>query len=96
MARALYIYYRIDAARLADAVSAVQTVQARLREAHPELQAALLRRPSEQDGQITLMETYAMAGGIDAALQARIEEAARVLAPWQCGGRHTEIFEPLT
>lgn len=95
MARALYVYYRIDAASLADAVSTVQAVQARLRDALPDLQAALLRRPGEQDGQVTLMETYAMPGGIDAALQTRIDEAATALAPWQRGARHTEVFEPL-
>ena len=95
MARSLYVYYRIDAASLAEAVAAVGTFQARLRESHPALQAELLRRPGEQDGQVTLMETYAMPGGISGALQARIDEAAACLAPWLRGTRHTEVFEPL-
>ncbi len=95
MARSLYVYYRVDAAGVADAASAVRTFQSRLGESHPELQAALLRRPGEQDGQVTLMETYAMPGGISGALQARIDEAAACLAPWLRGTRHTEVFEPL-
>jgi hypothetical protein len=96
LAGSLYVYYRIDTASLADAAQAVRDVQALLREAHPGLQAALLRRPGERDGQVTLMETYAMPGGVDEALQARIDEAATALAPWQRGARHTEVFEPLT
>jgi hypothetical protein len=95
LARALYVYYRIDAARLVDAAAAVRAFQAVLRRACPDLQAALLRRPGEQDGLVTLMETYAMPGGIDAALQAKIDTAAAVLAPWQRSARHTEVFEPL-
>lgn len=96
MARTLYVYYRVDAASLADAAAAVQGFQARLCHAHPGLEAALLRRPGEPDGQTTLMETYAMPGGVDEALQARIDEAATALAAWQRGARHTEVFEPLT
>ena len=96
LARSLYVYYRIDAASVAEAAAAVQAFQARLGESHPALQAALLRRPGDQDGQVTLMETYAMPGGITDALQARIDEAAACLAPWLRGARHTEVFEPLT
>jgi hypothetical protein len=96
LARSLYVYYRIDAASVAAAAEAVRGFQALLREAHPGLQAALLRRPGEQDGQVTLMETYAMPAGISDALQARIDEAAACLAPWLRGARHTEVFEPLT
>ena len=95
MARSLYVYYRIDAAKVAEAAAAVRGFQGRLRESHPALQAALLRRPGEQDGQVTLMETYALPGGIDDGLQARIDEAAACLSPWQRGARHTEVFEPL-
>lgn len=96
MARSLYVYYRIDAASVAEVVAAVRSFQLRLGESHPGLQAALLRRPGEQDGQLTLMETYAMPGGISDALQARIDEAAACLATWLRGTRHTEVFEPLT
>jgi hypothetical protein len=96
LARSLYVYYRIDAASVAEAVSAVGTFQARLRESHPALQAALLRRPGEQDGQVTFMETYAMPGGVNDGLQAAIDTAARILQPWQRGARHTEVFEPLS
>jgi hypothetical protein len=93
--RALYVYYRIDAASLADAVAVVRGFQSHLREVHPGLQAALLRRPGDQDGDVTLMETYAMPHGVDEALQARIDEAAAPLARWQRGARHTEVFELL-
>ena len=96
MARSLYVYYRIDAAKLGDAVESVRGFQAQLCEGHPALQAALLRRPGEHDGQVTLMETYAMPGGISGALQARIEDVARCLMPWLRGARHVEVFEPLT
>ncbi len=95
MPRSLYVYYRIDAASVAEVAAAVRGFQARLCEAHPGLQLALLRRPGQQDGQVTLMETYAMPGGIGDALQVRIDEAARCLAPWLRGARHTEVFEPL-
>ena len=97
MARSLYVYYRIDAASVNEAASAVRAFQARLLGFHPELQAALLRRPGEQDGQVTLMETYAMPhGGISDARRARIDDAAACLAPLLRGARHTEVFEPLT
>ena len=69
--------------------------QARLRESHPGLDARLLRRPGGPDGQVTLMETYAMPGGVSEAVQARIDEAATCLAAWLRGARHTEVFEPL-
>jgi hypothetical protein len=95
LTRSLYVYYRIDASNLDDAAAAVRGFQARLCQGRPALQAALLRRPGEQDGQVTLMETYAAPGGVSGALQARIDEAARCLAPWLRGARHTEVFEPL-
>ena len=96
MSRSLYVYYRIDAASLDEAAAAVREFHARLRETTPGLQASLLRRPGAQDGQVTLMETYAMPGGIGQPLQAEIDAAAAtVLAPWQRGPRHTEVFEPL-
>ena len=96
MARSLYVYYRIDAASLGDVAAAVRGLQADLREANPALQAALLRRPGDQDGLVTVMETYAMPGGISVALQADIDDAAGCLVPWLRGARHTEVFEPLT
>jgi hypothetical protein len=36
-----------------------------------------------------------MPGGVGEDLQAAIDNAARALAPWQRGPRHTEVFEPL-
>lgn len=95
MGRTLYVYYRIDASSLDDVVATVLAMQARLRRDHPGLQAGLLRRPGDHDGQVTLMETYAAPQGVDAALQACIDAAAAALARWQRGARHTEVFEPL-
>ncbi|WP_284620401.1 DUF4936 family protein [Aquabacterium humicola] len=95
----LYVYYRIDAGALAAVREAVMAMQAALRSEQPTLEAALLRRPEAKDGEITLMETYAAPGGIDAALQARIEGSAAAafaaLAGCLRSPRHVERFEPL-
>nr|WP_281375221.1 DUF4936 family protein [Aquabacterium terrae] len=91
----MYVYYRIDAADFDAVCSAVQVMQAELRHAHPGLDAALLRRPVSEQGQLTLMETYAAPQGVDAALQARIEAAASALSRWLRGARHSEVFEPI-
>ena len=41
----------------------------------------------------TLMETYAMAGGVAVALQTQIVvEGATVAAPWCLGARQVEVF----
>jgi hypothetical protein len=95
MSRALFVYYRIDSANLPDAVAAARAMQAVLREAHPTLRTQLLRRPDEQGGQVTVMETYAMPGGIDEALQAHIGAGAAALDGLVSGDRHVEVFEPL-
>jgi hypothetical protein len=92
----LYVYYRIDAAMLDAVRDAVLAMQAALRLAHPGLETALLRRPEAADGELTLMETYAAAGGIDGTLQARIEAAAGAALEGRLRGpRHVERFEPL-
>ena len=95
--RQLFVYYRVALPDLGACVLAVQAFQAELQRTHPGLLCALLQRPRSQDvdGQRTLMETYAMPGGIGDALQMRIDEAATCLAPWLRGARHTEVFEPL-
>ena len=67
----LFVYYRV---RLEDAVAAraqVQALHTELRAVAPDLNARLLRRPDDADGQQTWMETYALdpragSGGIGA------------------------------
>ena len=96
MAERLYVYYRVDQADFAAVQAAALDLQSSLRRAHPGLQAELLRRPDLRDGQATLMETYAQADGVDAALAQAIEAAAaKSLARWLKGPRHCERFEPL-
>ena len=97
--RELFVYYRVAAASAYGAQAAVETLQAALREAHPGLEARLLRRRSDGpagDAE-TWMETYARPaspGGVDAALQRAIEKgAATALAAWVDGARHGEAFE---
>jgi len=98
--RELYIYYRVADAHAASARAAVDAMQTRLKQAHPHLLVRLMRRAETADGLQTWMETYATvasgaagADGIDAALQAAINDASLDLQPWLASPRHTEIFE---
>ena len=97
--RELFVYYRVAAASAHGARAAVEVLQAALREAHPGLEARLLRRRGDgpAGGVETWMETYARPAspdGVDAALQRAIEEGAAVaLAAWVDGARHSEAFE---
>ena len=96
MAERLYVYYRVALVDLAVAQSGALGLQSSLRLAHPGLQMELLRRPDFRDGQVTLMETYAHAEGVDEALAQAIEAAAvEFLSPWLKSPRHCECFEPL-
>jgi len=90
----LYIYYRVRAPQAPAARVAVLQMQSALRAAHPALVARWLRRPDEDQGLQTWMETYAIeAGGVTDAMRARIEaQAALVLQPFIDGPRHTEVF----
>ena len=97
--RELFVYYRVGAALAPAARVAVEALQVALRDAHPGLEARLLRRPGDEraDGFQTWMETYARPaspGGIDAALRQVIEDrAAAALAAFVDGARHVETFE---
>lgn len=93
--RELFVYYRVrpvDAEALARAVAAMQ---AGLRERHPGLSARLLRRDDAAAETETWMETYAstLHSGIDAALEAEIDAAARPLLALIDGTRHLERFD---
>lgn len=96
MAQRLYIYYRVAEVDLPAALAAAQALRCTLLAAHPGLTAELLRRPGMQQGQVTLMETYAHPRGMDGALAGLIEQhAAAALAPWLQGPRHMERFDLL-
>lgn len=94
----LYVYYRVPAGRLAEAVSAAQAMQQGLVRDRPGLVARLLRRTDAAAGadEVTLMETYALPGGLDEGFAAVLDAAA---APWSAalgaGARHAERFAPL-
>lgn len=95
--RELFVYYRVPAAEQASVEAAVVAFQAKLMRRQPGLIARLLVRPDTVDGEQTWMETYAIdparrPGGIDLALQARIEAEAALLEPLLRGPRHTEEF----
>ena len=95
----LYVYYRVAAADWQSAVDIVRAFQRQLCREYPPLRARVMRRPGEQDGCVTLMETYALddfgARGVDEALRTRIDAAAAALTPLLRGARHAETFEPL-
>lgn len=97
--RRLYVYYRVPLGRLRDVLAQVRRTQDRLVDAHPGLQTGLLRRPELRDGDVTLMETYAVdaAGapaGLDQPLIDQIERTlGAALADLPCGARHAEIFD---
>ncbi len=90
MAAQLFVYYRVAEPALAATVAAVRRLQARLVDAHPGLQAHLLRRPELRDGEVTLMETYT--GAIPPNLAGTLAQAAAELPQ----PRHLEWFEPLS
>lgn len=92
--RALFIYYRVPTAEAGRAASAVREAQARLMQTHPGLVAQLWQRPQARDGQLTWMEVYRHPQGVSAALQAQIDAALAVAAPWITGPRHVEVFMP--
>lgn len=89
MATQLYVYYRVAEPALAATVVVVRQLQTRLVDAHPGLQAGLLRRPELRDGAVTLMETYS--GAVPPDLGALLASAAAKLPQ----PRHLEWFEPL-
>jgi hypothetical protein len=100
MARELFIYWKLDAARLPAAAATTARLQAGLCQAQPGLVARLHRRADVKDGVATLMESYAHPDGVGSELQAAIEAAmasaeADVSPAWRIGPRHTEAFESI-
>lgn len=92
-----YVYYRVPVDNLAAATQAAAAMQAALRDGHPGLRTALLRRPELKDERVTLMEVYALSGAdVDGPLAAAIEAQARAaMARWTDGPRHVETFDLL-
>ncbi len=94
--RALFVYYRVAEADVRAAADAMRQCHSKLQLDCPGLQCQLWRRPEAPTGEVTLMETYAAADGIDAVLAQRIEaQAALALHAWLRGLRHSEVFVPL-
>jgi quinol monooxygenase YgiN len=91
--RQLFAYWKTGAAMASEAALAAASMQAALMRQHAGLAATLFRRADDAGSQVTLMEVYASAEGIDAALQAAIEQVATEdLTPYLTGTRHTEVF----
>lgn len=92
--RELFVYYRVRSNDAPALKAAVRDMQARLRAEHPALTARLLRRPDENGGLQTWMETYSATriGGVTPELQTHIEAQAQALSPLIDGPRHTEAF----
>lgn len=92
----LYIYWHCAAARESDAVAAFGACRATLQAQHPGLRARLLRRTEDPAGRVTLMETYALPGGLDDAARASLlATTAAALAGLADGPRHAEVFRPV-
>ncbi len=97
MARQLFVYWKTDAACAAAAVAGMADLQHALTARHAGLVARLYRRAGPTGAAaelVTLMESYARAGGVDATLQAEIVAAgAHAAAAWCRGERHFEVFD---
>jgi hypothetical protein len=94
--RELYVYWRCDAAQADVVLAAARAMQRTLRAHWPALVARLLVRTTDAQGEMTVMETYATAAGIDTALEQHIEaSAAAALSGWCRGKRHVEVFSTL-
>jgi hypothetical protein len=94
VSRSLFVYWKIDAGAAGPALERAREAQATLRARWPALDARLWLRDGAA-AQATVMETYAAAGGIDAAAQAQIEAVLQhALAGLPAGERHVEVFRP--
>ena len=92
--RELFVWYRVASAHVPEAKAAVLGMQRDLACELPGLVARLLVRSEAGTEPQTWMETYARAGGIDAAAEAAIALHAMQLDVWIDGARHAEAFVP--
>lgn len=97
MPRELFVYWKVERARGAEAQAAATRLLQTLRRAQPALQSRLMRRAEEAGDRLTFMETYsALPDGVTTALQAAIEAAAaEALGAFEGLARHAEVFERL-
>lgn len=94
--RALFIYWKVRPDRLAGALAAARALQAELTQSAPALVAKMFQRADAVGDAATVMETYALPGGLDAALLLTIiDRSQAALAPWSIAGRHVEQFDLL-
>jgi hypothetical protein len=97
--REVFIYYRVLSAHAEALRTAMAVWHAQLREVCPGLIARVLVRDEHGAPSQTWMEIYStdplgLPGGVDAALQRRIEVEGLRLAPLIDGPRHAEAFRP--
>lgn len=94
--RALFIYWKVLPDHLAGALAEARAFQADLLLRTPALAARLYQRADAAGPTVTVMETYAHAGGLEAPLLRDIIDSSQVaLAPWATSGRHVEQFDQL-
>jgi hypothetical protein len=94
--RSIFIYWKTSRDLAPAAVAGLASFQSGLRARQPGLVARLYRRADESGETVTLMETYARAGGIDTALQQElVTTGMRAAAAWCQGERHVEVFDEL-
>lgn len=90
--RELYVYYRVDPARVDAALDAVRRWQMSLAASHVGLSARVLTKHGLSGDAPTFMEIYTAPAGISADLQASIEQSALALGDHLQGSRHVEGF----
>lgn len=93
MGRALFVYYKVDAAHAETLRAAVRLMQAALLRSDDDLQARLWTRADSPDGHQTWMESYEHQHGVSDELAEMIDQAAKGLPAGQLGPRHLEMFE---
>jgi len=95
VAREVFVYWKVERARAAEALAAASGMLQALRQHEPALQSRLMRRADEAGDRATFMETYsAMPDGVTPALQATIHAAAAAALSNFAGlARHVEVFD---
>jgi hypothetical protein len=97
--RALFVYWKVPRALADDVAASARAWQHSLRLQHPALEATLFRRTDAaaiaQDS-VTLMEVFAMPGGVAPALDAALLQAGdHALLAFGAPPRHVEVFDAL-
>ncbi|MDP2004405.1 MAG: DUF4936 family protein [Rubrivivax sp.] len=97
MPREVFVYWKVERARAAEALVAATRMLQMLRLGAPALQSRLMRRAEEAGDKVTFMETYSAAPeGVTPVLQAAIDAAAATALTGFAGlARHVEVFERL-